>query len=505
MPKSNFRLIVLTIISIVAGAIWVYWPMLINHFAVPIGGDSYPHIQIAQSFLDQGLFGMNKGYPPLFHIVLGLIAKLTKSDLLGVFAWATPALLFASAVSVGVFARLWLKTWLSFVVVFSLSVFVALQPFQIWQDGGFPNVLASAVFLPIGLWLLVSATLSKTVSWRPIVGYGGVLALILITHHLTTGTFIVLSLGYLTCLIAYSLVVKRAIYPNTKLLVGLLLVMIPIGLLLMPIQPIVELAKNIISFSHTFPYIHSLFGLDNPDALLPLKDIPDSLGWSIGWLGLAGLLWLWQDRKQTTEVKLLFVSWVGILLVLSQIEALRFPVRFVRELGVPATLLTGYLCISIFQMNLSKVQRYAIGAFLGLILLSVFNIKVLKMKALPDFVEFTNYDQQAVVYLASNLKPNDCVIIAPENRYYQLLLPSADGKVLSYELNADVRNSFNNLDLTKSRNWLKRCPYIVLERLANRPDWTNDWANRLKEAGFVLVVGFNGERRGTDIFSTRSN
>lgn len=490
---------ILFFIFLITGLAFCYKVIIFNHFLVPIGDDSYPHILITQSFLLKGLFGMDRGYPPLFHIAMGLLSKLTGASLPTTFVWATPSLLFFAGISLGVFARLWQKSWLSFIVVFGLSIFVAQLPFQTWQDGGFPNVLASAIFLPIGMWFLAKATTDTQFAIKPILGYCAVLLLILLTHHLTTGTFILLSLGYLFSLIIYSALIKQSITINTKLIFGILIASIPIGLLLIPGQPVIALAKNIIYFSGTFPFIHSLVGLDNQDAIVLLKFIPQSLNWVIGWVGLAGLFWLWQDRKQSIEIKILFTSWIVILLILSQISALRFPARFSREIAIPATLLSGYFLISIFQIKVNTIQRLAIGFFVCLIVFTGVNIKRKSVSALSNFLEFTQLDSQAANYLKANLRPQECIIVAPKNRYYQFFLPSTT-KIKLYEYDLDIRIFFNTIDQPNSVQWFQQCPYIVFDHLINGPDWTEQF----EKAGFIQVVQLDDGLRGVSIFKTRN-
>lgn len=480
-----------------AAVLWSYWPQLAGQFPVPVGGDSAAHVAIAAAFLRGGFGAVGFGYPPLLHIAVALAARLAGLSLPAAFAWSAPLLLLAAAAVAAWLTWRWLRSWPAAIAAAALLTFVSLQPFQIWQDGGLPDVLAGSVFLPVGLWYLSEAVRRPAGSIRgPVLAYGLMAVLVVLTHHLTTLTFLCLSLAYLAVVAAWQRLAGRPLSAGTKLVGGVLLALCVGALFLLPGQPALQLTKAAVSLTPAFPFVHFLGGLDSASALIPLGQLPDAVGLLPGWGGLLGLCLLWLDKTQPAERKALFTVWIVVLVVLSQLPALRFPVRFARELGVPLAVLAGYAGLRLTQLARPELRRAGL-VVVALLFVQGMGVKATKLQALGDTVEFTAYDRAASLYLAPRLGPGDCVTVVPENRYYPYFLPGSV-QVRVYPLDSALTQHADQLDDPAAAAWFASCRFAVVERIPGSPDWTG----RFQAAGFVPLVSFDGPRRGTTVFDT---
>ncbi len=499
MTQPRRFLFLASLALLAAGALWSYWPQLTHRFLVPVGGDSAAHVSIAESIRAGTRTVTEYGYPPLSHAVFALAARAAGVPTVTAFAWLTPALLVSVAlVCAGVTWR-WLKSWPAALMAFALMAFAALQPFQTWQDGGFPDIVAASLFLPAGLWFLAEAVAAEgRACRRPLAGYGAVLLLIVATHHLTTLTFVGISLVYVAVAAAAARLHRRPVPLAARVVGGGLILAGLAVLFLFPGQPALQLTKAALVFDRTFPFVHSLMGLDGPDALLPLTALPDAVGLLVCWGGVFGLGLLASDLRQARATKLLFWVWVLTLVALSQVPQLRFPVRFARELGVPLTILAAYAGVRLWALVRSREVRLAALLVLTLLAVQAVDVKAGKLAALPRFVEFTAADRQAADYLATKVQPGDCVAVVPENRYYPYFLP--DGiRVLVYPLDGTLRQRADALPDPAAAAWFATCPFAVA---GHRPGEA-DWPGRFQVAGFRPAASFGDADRGVTVFSTQ--
>jgi hypothetical protein len=232
-------------------------------------------------------------------------------------------------------------------------LFAATQPLQTLYDGGFPNYLAAAIWLPFFILCLAEAIEER--SWKWSLGAIVLGLLTLLTHHFSS-----VYLGIVLAMAA--LAVKRLrIWLLGSLALMVLVLISPLG------ASFRHLASIAVRFGGPFPWIHSVGGLDNPNALLPLAAYPSLLTPAVFWFGTAALVYVLvrsiRGRKLPLPV-VLFAGWALVLYVASQIPALRFPVRLARDLGVPLTVLAAY-AINGLVNQLGKVE--GLGTYLKLL------------------------------------------------------------------------------------------------------------------------------------------
>jgi hypothetical protein len=471
---------------------WAYWSQLHYHFVVPVGGDSYNHVQTTIAILQGRWLDALRSYRPLFHIVIAGISYITKEPLLSVFAWFTPILLVLSACSLGFFASRWLKSPMVFWMVFALSIFFALQPYQIWGDGGFPNVFASYVLMPFALWALYKSFITERANgW--LLAYFGLAILIVASHELTTITFGMLTVSTLIFHLIVSKIRGEKVYRHVVWLGLFFLVsFVTLFTLAFHILHIGTLFNLVFSFGGGLPLIHFRTTIANPNAILPINDLPSAIGFALTIIGLLGLMILQFDKDQPWQIKVFFFAWVVTLLVATQIRGLVFPVRFVRELGAPLTILSGYFIWRGY--NALNYSWWLTALFTVLLLFALWptlNNHLAQMQSLPDHnIEFGSYDQQAVSFLERTTQPGDCVIVVPQNRYYQYFLPQRT--VEAYALDGPVTGYLNNVENKASQRQLANCSFIVAERIPMLPNWVY----RLEHNNYRPVASFGDKVRG---------
>ncbi|MCA9388849.1 hypothetical protein KC644_03775 [Candidatus Berkelbacteria bacterium] len=493
MRQESWRpTIIFVIFAILAGLLISYAPQLIYRFIVPIGGDSFSHLQTVIELTDGNLAGAIHRYPPLFHSFPALLSSLTNLSPIQGLVWFNPILLFLSALSLAYVVGRWLKSWPAVFIVFGFGLLIALQPFQIWQDGGYPNVLASYVFLPIGLWSLAKLAYDEQDKTAlPI--YLLVGALIFLTHHLTTITYFLISFVFLVLRFINAYLRKEELSGHLKTVGWAVLALVSLGVLSIPFGFAGRLFKLVFAFNSHFPFIEFARGLDSQFAILDIAEIPFSIGWELAVLGGLGLVLLWLDREIKWQIKLFFSAWVLTLVALSQIKGLVFPIRFARELGAPLTILAGFATIKVFQ-NLPTLLRLVWVPLILVLVVSGTTTKVKKVMELPQRIEFTEYDLAASHFL--DFADNEaCAYVVPRSRYYQYFTSI---EIKSYALIAAVRKDFDRLVADEDPQFAGACRYTVAERIPGE----FDWAGNLEQKGFIPEASFDGETRGAKVFLT---
>lgn len=493
MEKKSYRPTLAFIIFIlVLGILISYTPQLVYKFIVPVGGDSFSHLQTVIELVNGNLSGAIGRYPPLFHIFPALLSKIARLSPVTALAWFSPILIVGAALSAAYVAGSWLRSWSAALVVFGLSLLAALQPFQIWQDGGFPNVMASYVFLPIGLWSLAKLSFDEE-DRSALPTYLTVGGLIFLTHHLTTVTYFVISFVFLILRFINAYLRQEKLTGHLKTVGWAVLALASLGLLSIPFGFAGRLFKLVFTISTHFPFVEFARGLDSQFAILGIGDIPFSIGWEVAVLGAAGLLLLWLAKDVKWQVKLFFSAWILTLLALSQIKGLVFPIRFARELGAPFVILAGFAVVRVFQ-NLPKALQLVWVPLILALVMSGATTKVKKVMELPDRIEFTQYDLAATRFLDLG-RVEGCVYVVPRNRYYQYFTSL---EVRSYALMSVVRKDFDQLAANEDPGFDQACQYTIAERIPGEFDWIGTLAGH----GFIPEASFDGEKRGTKVFLT---
>ncbi|MEZ0286854.1 MAG: hypothetical protein ACAH35_03395 [Candidatus Paceibacterota bacterium] len=405
--------------ALVLGTYLVGSYVLFRHFgyvSAP-GGDLYNHAMKVALLQEQGVGAFFAGYPKLFHALVLLGVEVSGKDALRVMLAYLPLVVGAAgAVSFLLLKRLQ-GSWAG-VLALGLTLWVATQPLQTLYDGGFPNYISVAVWLP--LVLLGVSYLEDTKKKQRVLG--GILIalgviLMMLTHHFSVAYLVILFVA--GCVISWRL--------TWKLLLAGLVAML--AFLLSPLSAGVrDLASAVVQFGGAFPWIHLVGTLDNPNALISVRAFPEYFTPLIWWGGFAALVWvciLMLARKPVPlTVKLLAVL-TFVLLVCSQMEVFGFPLRLARDAGVPLLFLFVYGAAHFTQKAFAKDRVWGVASllFLALFLLPSLHDRFERMTHFEPAMQYTpaqdkiaSYDSPGLMVALDQLLP---VIAHPKARPYE--------------------------------------------------------------------------------------
>jgi hypothetical protein len=323
------------------------------------GGDLYNHFTHIRELVEQGLPAFFSGYPKLFHLIVMIGIGLTGMDALRVMLYLYPLLIIGAGWSAYALLRSLKGEWAGVMALFG-TLFVANQPLQTLYDGGFPNYMSVAIWLPLvllGVTYLDKTRLAEQAKGAALISGAGLL--ILITHHF--------SAFYLLVLAAGAALLNRKRY-------GRYFVWLVVAILLILATPFGSGARNILAgvliFDGSFPFLHIVGKLDNPNALIPFWGFPDYFTPVIFWFGLSvvGLIiYAWRLGKRLPQAVSLLAILSLTLMLASQVALFGFPLRLARDAGVPLLLLACYGIATLVDWFHRRGYRAA-GIALGIIL-----------------------------------------------------------------------------------------------------------------------------------------
>ncbi len=325
------------------------------------GGDLYNHAQMVFDLQRQGASIFFSGYPKLFHTVVLAGVDLLHHDPLKIMLLYLPIVIALAGLSAFLLLNRLRGPWAGLLGLV-LVMFVAIQPLQTLYDGGFPNFISVSVWLPIVLLGIADLDAGGRYNARGIslTFLGAVL--IVLTHHFSALYLVIL-------------LVASAFF-STKTVRWYLLSAFVIGLVIL-LSPVASGARNLLSsviqFGGMFPWVHIVGQIDNPNAIINITSYGDYFGpfiYFAGLLTMGGVILAW-IRKIRIPLPISLLTVLGIvLLICSQIEAFRFPLRLARDAGVPLTLLTAYgVSIVLYAVKPNRVLTNGFAIVLVLAML----------------------------------------------------------------------------------------------------------------------------------------
>jgi hypothetical protein len=300
-------------------------------YVVPPGGDIIVHYSIIQELAQNGVVAAAKFYPPFFHLLVHSFGQLTDLHPLTVMLVMLPFVMLAGAACVSLVVGL-LAGREARLTTFILLLFSMNQPWQTLYDGGFPNIIGLTIWIPLCIAAIIGWRRSGW--WGYLVAAVGIIALHFTTHHLSIVELGIIVGGSLIFVVPWRYS-RWAILGSVVCIAGF--VFSPLGL------GVRTLLSTVFQPQAGFPGFQLVGKLDNPNAIIGLGGYPENIGTIGFWLGWAGLI-VWHFRKRfkgDRGMVVVILVWALLLLWMSQTPELVFPVRFVRELGVPLAIGTG--------------------------------------------------------------------------------------------------------------------------------------------------------------------
>lgn len=469
-------------IILLLGSVFVfsYLNQLLYRYQVPPGGDAFNHLEIVNQIL-AGNYQWIWQYHSLWHLLVIAVSKLTGVTAITVMAWLGPGLLVGSS-----FVLFYLNYryfgLIAGLVSAAIIGFFSWQPLQTLYDGGFPNVLSAGIVLPLTI-IALENTLTTQGRLKHLLILLVFLILLLMSHHITTAygllTIIVFLFVYLWKRLERAGVNKVLLLFIPPIVYTLFLVGLGSFLNFAAANSTRGLIAQFMKVDPTFPYLHFIGRLDNPDAYLSLAELPQAVGWAPVFLGLFGFVlaiiyFLTSNDLGKRRISLVLLIWTTILLVGSQLPALGFPVRLMRDLGVPLALLGGIFVGSVVEYITARTLPKFLAPLVILLSLAtgwaVIGERLARAAAPNPLVYHLKVDHQAASKITSSLPENSKIALFYDDIYLGRFTPKHQLINLIGSLSAK-----SLVNPATANQAAASFDYIYLERRLDRPDsWNNN-------------------------------
>ena len=387
-----------------------YYGVIVYRYQVAPGDDTLAHLQMAEVFRHKPTFWPSSGYPPGFHyLILGLgsIFHATPSHVLALI-W--PLFIVLGGLAVYYFARkaFDVKTALVAYVLFAL---VCPQPLQTAYDGGWPNIIATGIFLPISLVFWTKLWQRFRLWDLAIFLLTGVL--IIYTHHLSTVMWLAILLVSGTVM-----VVAKAIHGSSWrrfILPVVWLVGAIVMYLLFTRTEILGAAKTLMNF-----------GLSNNDSpVWPIKTYLSSLSGIVFQLALIGLIiaaWkIIRVERMGAKSNYLIVlaSWFMVYFIISRLPVAE-PGRAARDLALPASVLAALtLVIILNKVRGDRVVWVSLIVASAFVMSVSFYLKTASQLKYNSMVRFSKADTEALSFINNSGGPYP-YLVWPKNGFWSI-------------------------------------------------------------------------------------
>ncbi len=431
-----------------------YYGLVLYQYAVPAGDDPMNHYWMARPFYDGtgNFFEVLKsgGYPPAYHYLVAKSAILFNVDLLEAIKWSAPAILVLSGVAIFVLGYVVFGVEAG-LVSFILYAFIAKTPIQLLNDGGYPNIIAAQIILPLILTFIVCAikAINHKVRNKFIILSIIFTLLIPITHHTTTFYLIAIILVSLPTFIIIYWIRNKWNVKKGVLLLGLNLLVYLAFFYAFTKTGIFASAKalssTMIQINSTFPFFKILGG-SNPEAMWSLRGYISNPGRYFSLYALLGLIsmpFIYLKQRKISAPLIILMVWIVILFVASRLPFLSNPERPARDMIVPLAILAGG---GVYYL-LERIKTNKILCILGMIVMAVslflpFKLRLDSAVSYEPMIRVTNADMDVINYL-NKQKPGK-VLLVTYNFYSHALLPKwkikynywvpeADGSIYQFD------------------------------------------------------------------------
>lgn len=445
-----------------------YYGLVKYQYVVPAGDDPMNHFLMAKPFYDgTGHFWQilkDGGYPPAYHFIIAKIALLFNADLLDTIKWTAPSILVLSSLAI------FLLSYSIFgieagLIAFILYAFIAKTPIQLLNDGGYPNLIATHILLPLTLTFITLAIKSAGgIKRNKLIIFAVISALLIpITHHATTFYLLSLTLISLpTLTIVFWIKNKWSAKKGLLLLLLNLILYLIIFLIYTQTDLLASaraLSSGMIQITTSWPF-YKLVGISDPNALWSLRDYISFNGRFFALYSLLGMIavaFSWRrNNKLFVPLTILFI-WSILLFVVSRFPFLTNPERAARDMVVPLAVLAGGGIYHLFQSVNERFGNMIILLFFVIFTISLFSplkVRLDNATAYEPMVRVTSADMEIINYL-NRQKPGK-VLIATFNYYAPEFLPNwrIDTNYSSVEIDTNLRE-YDYLYLQNSKiGWL---------------------------------------------------
>jgi hypothetical protein len=352
------------------------------------GLDQYSHAVMSDRVMSEGHIEPYFVYPPGFHAMTAVIARISGLDPLRIYSVLGPALLLLPALSCYALARrLWGHEYGVTAAFFAGAIMGG--SYYYFDDAMYPNLTGAQFIL-----VLVVAALTRLYR-TPSVRNGLLLALlgssIVLYHQVTSMYLALLLLGVAVLFLPYLLLRDRKRGVALMLSLGLLgLLAVPYALETYDLPRMIARTLLGAGTDHTATLVGTVIGTQQPYEIGEL--IGTIVSQPVAWLGLLGGLFVAVEsarRRVDLPQALAYLTlllWAGLIFAGSRTSLSGFPQRFGRDLGVPLSVLAALALVVLVRALLRRSER-------GISLLVTASLAVLMVVFVTGFRATQSYDQ----------------------------------------------------------------------------------------------------------------
>lgn len=503
------------IFGVLALSAFQYLGLIIHHYPVPPGHDAMMHWNMAQPFYQGNVnlldYLKSGAYPPGFLIFIAKMAHLFNTDMMEIIKWFAPSIIVLAAISM-FYLVYYLFNPSAALICFYLYSFTAKIQIQQLNDGGYPNLIAAQILLPLFVLMLFLFIKNKKRINKIIFG---LLTLVLfislpLTHHLTTLYLLAVAAILPIVIIIYRMTTKAWSVKKGLLYFSGILVLLTAGFYLFLTSELFASTRSLMEGSiqlfTTYPFF-KIIGSQDPQSVLKFDAYPYYIGGVIvfyfGCLGIFTLPFMKNLKNKAWLFPL--AIWAFLLVAGSRLTFLSNPDRLVRDSVYPLSILAGMIIyfISIFLIKKNKIVGYLFAILIILALGRSFTNKAERSVAYEPMVRVTDADMQAINYLKDQNVGS--VYIEAYTFYFERFLPNWHIKYLwdpqTYQ--APSIHPLNPLDQSELTT-LKKYDYIYI--VDNQIGWTPSAvkfrfaAQYLNNPNFELLVHAKSETNEVYLF-----
>jgi len=348
-----------------------YYGSIRGHYIVPPGDDPYNHLNYINSIVENktGFFDILKsgGYPPLFHFIIAKMSGLTHLDPLRMLVLIYPLIFILASIIIFIFSYLIFNRKVALIALL-LYGFTQNAHLQLQNDGGYPNLIATGIFLPLLLLFVVYFFKKEKIAHKIIFLFLSIIFVILIfaTHHLTTLYLIVLFLISLLVMIIYLWASNKWSYKK-----GLSFLLLYSGIVYSLFYSFQtsdvfasarKLSNMMIHLTNQYPFFETT--AREKITTMPLDLYGDNLIKAIFIFGLIGLpysFYLYKKSQKNYYPALLLLSvWVIVFFSISRMGFLSDPGRAMRDMTIPLVIFTAIFLSDILNRFKDKIVAIAL-------------------------------------------------------------------------------------------------------------------------------------------------
>ena len=462
-----------------------YFGIVKFHYSAPSGDDPVSHYNMAKPFYNHEKGFLESwevgSYPPLYHYTIAHIALLFKTDLLSTMNWTYPSIIVFADLSILICAY-FLFGPIEALIAFFFYGFTAQSSIQLLLDGGYPNLIAAHIILPIFILFFIKLFQAKIPKqqWKYALISFFLGLLIVLTHH--TSTFYLFGIVGLSLpfIIIYKWTTQKWL-PQKGIVATLILILV------YGIFAFVFFRTDLLApIKSLYNYSSSTF---DPNGIWLLSYYPDGIGRPVYYFGILGLIALTiililKFKNKSSITTIILLAWSLLLYVGSRLHMAN-PERMARDAVVPLAICSGIVIVYLIRHFKNIFMTSVIITVVLLFSASSAKVRLRKAIHYEPMIRMTEADAEAVDYLKT--LPSGLILTNETNGYLPLFLDNV------------TFNTAEAIDPIESREY--KYLLIVDAQTGWVPDGNHIGAYKnINQLQFIKLKTFMSETRTVSIY-----